>query len=98
MSKGLFSILSNFGAIKQKAPEMLAGFLDSLLDENRPLLKPEDGEIQICYLMTQNPQRNKSEYTIAIVALSGDNRVLRVLKAIPLSDAIQTILNNMPNA
>lgn len=92
---GLLSLLSNFGAIKKKAPELLAGFLDTLLEENRPLLKPEDGEIQICYLMTQKGPKN---YNIAIVALTGDNRIVRCLKAIPLNDALETILKNTPNA
>ena len=95
MGKGLFSMLADFGSIKSKAPEMLAGFLDSLLDQNRPLLKPEDGEIQICYLMNQS---SPGQYIIAIVALSKDDRILRILKAIPLSDALSTILNNLPNA
>lgn len=95
---GLLSMLADFGSIKSKAPGMLAGFLDTLLDQNRPLLKPEDGEVQICYLMSQEEKGNPSQYIIAIVALSADDRVLRVLKAIPLSDAISTILNNMPNA
>lgn len=91
---GLFSILSNFGAIKKKAPELLAGFLDTLLEENRPLLQPENGEIQICYLMTQKAPK---DYTIMIVAVSGDNHILRCLKAIPLNDALETILKNTPN-
>lgn len=77
---------------------MIAGFLDTLLEENRPLLKPEAGEVQICFLMMQNQRLNSSEYTIAIVALSEDDRVLRILKAIPLSDAIDVILKNTPNA
>lgn len=98
MGGNLLSILSNFGAIKKKAPEMLAGFLDTLLEENRPLLNPEAGEVQICFLMMQNRRGNISEYTIAIVALSEDDRILRVLKAIPLSDAIEVILKNTPNA
>ena len=94
----LLSLLSNFGAIKEKAPQMLAEFLDTLLDENRPLLKKEDGEVQICYLLTPKRNTTKADYNIAIVALSEDDRVLRIIKSIPLSDAIQTILNKMPNA
>lgn len=93
----LMSILANFGSIKEKAPQMMSEFLDSLLEENRPHLRPSEGEVQICYLMTQNKRSNKPEYTIAIVALSEDNKILRVIKAIPLSDAISTILNTSPN-
>lgn len=95
---GLFELLSNFGAIKDKAPEMLGGFLDELLDQNRSQLRPEDGEIQICYIMTQVRNSTKHEYNIAIVALSGDDRILRIIKTIPLSDAISTILKNTSNA
>lgn len=89
-------MISNFGAIKDKAPEMLAEFLDHLLEEHRPLLKPEDGEKQIFYLLTPRPKTVKPDYNIAIVALSEDDRILRIIKSMPLSDAIQTILNQMP--
>lgn len=74
----------------------MSEFLDSLIDENRDNLRDENGEVQICYLMTQTKHSVKPEYNIAIVALSEDNRILRVIKAIPLSDAISTILKNAP--
>lgn len=96
--KGLLSILSDFKAVKNQAPKILAEFLDDLLEQNRPLLNPEDGEIQICYLMTQVKDRTNHEYNISIAALSGDNRILRILNSIPLSEAIQTIIKNIPNA
>ena len=91
-------MISNFGAIKKKAPEMLSGFLDELLEQNRPSLIQEKGECQICYLMTPARNAGKPEYNIAIVALSSDDRILRIIKSIPLSDAVSTILKNMPNA
>jgi len=89
-------MISNFGAIKEKAPEMLAEFLDQLLEEHRPLLKPEAGEVQIFYLLTPRPKATKADYYIAIVALSEDDRILRIIKSIPLSDAIQSILKQLP--
>lgn len=95
---GLFDMIANFGSIKQKAPEMLSGFLDELLEQNRSALDPEKGECQICYLMTPARKVDKPEYNIAIVALSHDDRILRIIKSIPLSDAVSTILKNMPNA
>ena len=94
----ILAMLSNFGAIKDKAPEMLGGFLDDLLEQNRSQLNPENGELQICYIMTQVEKSTKHEYIIAIVALSGDDRILRIIKKIPLSDAISTILKNTPDA
>lgn len=97
MGFNLLSMVAQAGSIKQKAPALLSEFLDKLIEENRPLLNPEDGELQICYLMTQKGG-DKSEYIIAIVALSGDNRVLRVLKSIPLSEALSSLLKNLPNA
>lgn len=97
MGLNLFSLISQSGKIKEKAPALVSEFLDRLLEENRPLLKPEDGEIQICYLMTQK-RDDKSEYIVSIVALSGDNRVLRAIKSIPLSNALSSLLANLPNA
>ena len=75
---------------------MMSEFLDSLIDENRDKLNPDNGEVQIVYLMTQAKRSAKPEYNIAIVALSEDNHILRVIKAIPLSDAISIILKNAP--
>ena len=95
---GIFDLISNFGAIKDKAPEMLSGFLDELLNQNRNSLNPESGECQICYLLTPVRNSHKPEYNIAIVALSADDRILRIIKSIPLSEAISTILKNLPNA
>lgn len=95
---GLLSLLSNFGAIKDKAPEMLSGFLDELLEQNRPSLDLTKGECQICYLMTPVRNADKPEYNIAIVALSHDDRILRIIKSMPLSDVISTLLKKMPNA
>lgn len=95
---GLLSLLSNFGAIKDKAPEMLSGFLNELLEQNRSSLDLTKGECQICYLMTPVRNADKPEYNIAIVALSHDDRILRIIKSMPLSDVISTLLKNMPDA
>ena len=84
---------------------MIGGFLDELLDKYRPELKPDAGELQICFVMVKIRGMNEdgvlvekeNEYNIAIVALSGDDRILRVLATIPLSDALSTILKNLPN-
>ena len=91
------SLLSNFGSIKDKAPQMIAEYLDSLLDEYRPKLNKEDGEAQICYLMTHVRRFGKTEYIIAIVALTEDDKSKRILMSIPLSEAISKILKTMPN-
>lgn len=92
----LLSMISNFGAIKEKAPEMLAEFLDHLLEEHRPLLDIENGEKQIYYLLTPRKKTTKPDYNISIVALSEDDRIVRIIKSMPLSDAIQSILKQMP--
>ncbi len=92
----LLSMLSNFGAIKEKAPQMLAEFLDHLLEENKPLLRADQGEVQIFYLLTPIKNATKPDYNISIVALSEDNRILRIIKRMPLSEAVESILKQMP--
>lgn len=92
----ILSMISQFGAIKEKAPEMLAEFLDHLLEENKPQLRADQGEVQMFYLLTPIKNRPKADYNISIVALSEDDRILRIIKRMPLSDAVESILKQMP--
>lgn len=85
------SILSNFGAVKDAAPKVLSGFLDKLLEDNRPLLKPDAGEKQIFYIMF--PKKDK--YYISIVAANEQDTIVRSLKTIPLEDALSTIFSEI---
>lgn len=92
----LLSMLSNFGAIKDKAAPMLSEFLDHLLEKNKNSLNAEKGETQIIYMLTPIKNSPKPDYHISIVALSSDNRILRIIQRMPLSDAVDSILKQMP--
>lgn len=85
------SLLSNLGAVKNAAPKVLGGFLDKLLEENRPLLKPDEGEKQIFYIMF--PKKDK--YYISIVAADERDTIVRSLKTIPLDEALTTIFSEI---
>lgn len=96
----ILSLFTNLGDIKNKAPQLLAEFLDTLLADNMEHLQPEAGEMQIIYIMHPSAKKDdgKTQYNISIVALSGDNRILRVLQSITLDDAISVMLKKLPNA
>ena len=80
--------LPGLGGLTEKAPQALAGFLDKLLEENKPLLLPNQGEAQIFYILFPN---SKGEYVISIVAADKDDKILRSLKSILLKEALHII-------
>ena len=80
--------LPGLGGLAEKAPQALAGFLDKLLEENKPLLSPKNGEVQIFFILFPN---NTGEYVISIVAADKDDKILRSLKSIPLKEALHII-------
>lgn len=80
--------LPGLGGLADKAPQALAGFLDKLLEENKPLLCPSKGEAQIFYILFPN---DKGEYVISIVAADKDDKILRSLKSILLKEALHII-------
>lgn len=91
--------MSQFNLVRDKAPRLLAEFLDTLLDDCRPMLVPENGEVQIIYIMhPASGDGETTEYIISIVALSGEDKILRVLRTITLSDLLQTLLKQIPDA
>ena len=91
MSFNPLSLLSNLGAVKKAAPKVLSGFLDKLLEENKPLLKPDEGEKQIFYIMF--PKKDK--YYISIVTANEQDTIVRSLKTIPLDEALTTIFSEI---
>ena len=78
--------IPGLGGLVDKAPQALSGFLDKLLEENKPLL----------YIMFPQPEIN--EYIISIVTADKDDKILRSLKSIKLSDALSIIFNPQDNA
>lgn len=89
----LFEMLGNFGGIKKKAPEILSGFLDSLLEENRPKLDPSKGEVDVIYTMFPTGEGEKRVYHISIATLDKDDTIVRLLKTMTLEDVLTTIFN-----
>ena len=85
------SLLANLGAVKKTAPEVLGGFLDKLLEENRPSLNAEAGEKQIFYIIF--PKAGK--YYISIVAATETDTIVRSLKTIALDEALTTIFSEI---
>ncbi len=85
------TILSNFGAIKDKVPQLLAGFLDNLLEDNKQYLKTSDNETQIFFVMFPTKTDNEKKYYISIVAADDKNTIKRSLKTFALDDILTTI-------
>lgn len=88
--------IPGLGGLVDKAPQALSEFLDKLLEENKPLLDDQAGEAQMFYIMFPQPEIN--EYIISIVTADKDDKILRSLKSIKLSDALSIIFNPQDNA
>lgn len=88
--------IPGLGGLVDKAPQALADFLDKLLEENKPAMSEKYGEVQIFYVMFPDPKTN--EYMISIVTADKDDKILRSLKSIKLSDALSIIFNTQENA
>ena len=92
----LLTKIPGLGGLLDKAPQALSEFLDKLLEENRPLLDEQAGEVQIFYIMF--PQGTNNEYMISIVTADKDDKIMRSLKSIRLRDALSIIFNPQGNA
>lgn len=96
----VFKILGNLPTIKAKAPDMIGDFLDNVLKEDKKGLRPENGEAQIIFIAhpTNREGGGKShEYKISVAALSEDDKILRILRTLTLTEALETILKNIDN-
>lgn len=91
----IFNMIPGISGIQDKAADILSGFLDRLLEEHKPLLRKENGEVQIFYIMFPKKNEDKTKYMIAIVALDENDTIIRFLKTIALEDALQTIFSQM---
>ena len=51
--------IPGLGGLVDKAPQALSGFLNKLLEENKPLLDIQAGEAQMFYIMFPQPEINE---------------------------------------
>ena len=99
MALPFLNMLTQFGGIKDKAPQLLGEFLISLIEKHKGELNAEAGEAELIYIMHPAPKsEDKNRFIISIVAIDGENRIKRVIESITLKDAVQAILNNLPDA
>lgn len=97
----LLSLISNFGAIKDKAPQLIADALDDLLRESADKIDRDNGENELLFIMHpvgRGAPSDKKEYLISIAAIDKDNTIKRVISSITLSNLLATILNSIDNA
>lgn len=99
MALPILNMLSQFSGIKDKAPQLLGEFLTSLIEKHEGKLNATAGETELIYIMHPAPKdEDKNRFIISIVAIDSENRIKRVIESITLKDAVQAILNNLPNA
>lgn len=97
----LLSLISNFGVIKDKAPQLIADALDDLLRESADKIDRDNGENELLFIMHpvgRGASSDKKEYLISIAAIDKDNTIKRVISSITLSNLLATILNSIDNA
>jgi len=82
--------IPGLGGMINSAPQAISGFLNELLKENRPLLDKAAGEVKMFFIMF--PISDK-EYQIAIVTSDKEDKILRTLKTMKLSEALAVIFN-----
>lgn len=95
------SLLSNFGAVTDKAPQLIGDALDDLLRESADKIDRDNGENELLFIMHpvgRNNPDGKKEYLISIAAIDKDNTIKRIISSITLSNLLATILNSINNA
>ena len=95
------SLLSNFGAVTDKAPQLIGDALDDLLRESADKIDRDNGENELLFIIHpvgRNNSDGKKEYLISIAAIDKDNTIKRIISSITLSNLLATILNSIDNA